>query len=43
LLQTTIEFRPALRAQAEHAERNHQPSRAKIYNQLLDNLERDTG
>jgi len=41
--QTAIEFPPALRAQAEHAERNHQPGRAKIYNQLLDNLERDTG
>ena len=41
--QTTIEFRPALRAQAEHAEQNHQPGRAKIYNQLLNNLDRDTG
>ncbi len=41
--QTAIEFRPALQAQAEHAERNHQPARAKIYNQLLDNLARDTG
>jgi len=41
--QTSIEFRPALRAQAEHAERNDQPGRAKVYNQLLDNLEHDTG
>ncbi len=41
--QTAIEFRPALQAQAEHAERNHQTGRAKIYNQLLDNLDRDTG
>jgi hypothetical protein len=41
--QTTIEFRPTLQAQAEHAERNHQPARAAIYNQLLDNLKQDTG
>ena len=41
--QTTIEFRPTLQAQAEHAERNHQPARAAIYNQLLDTLDRDTG
>ena len=41
--QTTIEFRPTLRAQADHAERNHQPARAAIYNQLLDTLDRDTG
>ena len=41
--QTTIEFRPAIQAQAEHAERNHQPARAALYNQLLNRLERDTG
>jgi integrase len=41
--QTTIEFRPTLRAQAEHAERNAQPARAAAYNQLLNTLERDTG
>ena len=41
--QTTIEFRPTLRAQADHAERNHQPERAAIYNHLLANLDRHTG
>jgi integrase len=41
--QTTIEFQPTLRAQAEHAELNGQPTRAAIYNQLLDTLDRDTG
>ena len=41
--QTTIEFRPTIRAQADHAERNHQPERAAIYNQLLDTLDQDTG
>jgi integrase len=41
--QTTIEFRPTLRAQAEHAEQHHQPARAAIYNQLLDTLPADTG
>jgi site-specific recombinase XerD len=41
--QTTIEFRPTLRAQADHAHANHQPDRAAIYNQLLDTLQRDTG
>ena len=41
--QTTIEFKPTLRAQAEHAERNHQPERAAIYNELLDQLASDTG
>ncbi|MCU1398731.1 MAG: integrase [Acidimicrobiales bacterium] len=41
--QTTIEFRPTLKAQAEHAERNHQTERAAIYNRLLDTLSADTG
>ena len=41
--QTTIEFRPTLRAQAEHAERNHQTERAAIYNRLLDTLPAETG
>ena len=41
--QTTIEFKPTLKAQADHAERNHQPERAAIYNHLIDGLERDTG
>ena len=39
--QTTVEFKPTLRAQADHAERNHQPERAAIYNQLLAGLQRD--
>ncbi len=38
--QTTVEFRPTLRAQADHAERNHQTERAVIYNRLLDTLPR---
>ena len=41
--ETTVEFKPTLRAQADHAERNHQPERAAIYNHLVDGLERDTG
>ena len=41
--QTTIEFRPTLRAQADHAERNHQTDRAAIYNRLLDTLPAETG
>ena len=41
--QTTVEFRPTLRAQAEHAELNDQPARAAIYNQLLNTLDRNTG
>jgi integrase len=41
--QTTIEFRPTLRAQAEHSEQNHQIERAAIYNRLLDGLPADTG
>ena len=41
--QTTIEFKPTLRAQAEHAERNQQTERAAIYNRLLDTLPADTG
>jgi site-specific recombinase XerD len=41
--QTTIEFIPTLRAQADHAQRNAQPARAAIYNQLLDTLEHHTG
>ena len=35
---TGVEFLPTLRAQAEHAARNHQPERAAIYNQLLDGI-----
>jgi integrase len=41
--QTAIEFRPTLKAQAEHAERNQQTERAAIYNRLLDGLPADTG
>ena len=41
--ETTIEFLPTLRAQADHAGRNHQPERAAIYTQLADGLQRDTG
>jgi integrase len=41
--QTTVEFRPTLRAQADHAARNHQPERAAIYNHLLASLETATG
>ena len=41
--QTTIEFRPTLRAQAEHAERNQQTDRAAIFNRLLDGLPAETG
>lgn len=41
--QTTIEFRPTLKAQADHAERNHQSDRAAIYNRLLDTLPAETG
>lgn len=40
--QTTIEFRPTLRAQADHAERNHQTDRATIFNRLLDTLPAET-
>ena len=40
--QTTIEFRPTLRAQAEHAERNQQTDRAAIFNRLLDSLPAET-
>ena len=41
--QTTIEFRPTLQAQAEHAERNHQTERAAIYNRLLHTLPAEAG
>ena len=41
--QTSIEFRPTPRAQADHAHANHQPERAAIYDQLLERLDRDTG
>ena len=41
--QTAIEFKPTLRAQADHAARNHQTERATIYNRLLDTLPADTG
>ncbi len=41
--QTTIEFRPTLRAQADHATRNHQTDRAAIFNRLLDTLPAETG
>jgi integrase len=40
--QTTIEFRPTLKAQADHAERNHQTDRAAIFNRLLDTLPAET-
>jgi integrase len=41
--ETSIEFLPTLRAQADHAARNHQPERAAIYNQLLDGIQRQAG
>ena len=41
--QTAIEFRPTLRAQAEHAEQQPPDRRAAIYNRLLDTLPADTG
>ena len=41
--QTTIEFRPTLKAQADHAEHNHQTDRAAIFNRLLDTLPAETG
>jgi integrase len=41
--QTGIEFRPTLRAQADHARANQQHERTAIYDQILDTLERDTG
>ena len=41
--QTTIEFRPTLKAQADHATRNHQTDRAAIFNRLLDTLPAETG
>ncbi len=41
--ETTLEFLPTLRAQADHATRNHQPARAAIYNQLLTGLDQHTG
>ena len=40
--QTAVEFRPTLRAQADHAERNHQTERAAVYNRLLDTLPAET-
>ena len=41
--ETTIEFKPTLRAQAEHAARNDQPERAAIYNHLLAGLDQQAG
>ncbi len=41
--QTTIEFRPTLKAQADHATRNHQTDRAAIFKRLLDTLPAETG
>jgi len=40
--QTAVEFRPTLRAQADHAERNQQTDRAAIFNRLLDTLPAET-
>jgi len=40
--QTTIEFRPTLRAQADHATRNHQTDRAAVFNRLLGTLPAET-
>ncbi len=40
--ETTIEFLPTLRAQADHASRNHQTERAATYNQLADGLQQHT-
>jgi integrase len=40
--QTTVEFRPTLQAQADHATRNQQTDRAAIYNRLLDTLPAET-
>jgi hypothetical protein len=36
---TTVEFKPTLTRQRDHATANNQPSRARIYQHLLDNLE----
>jgi hypothetical protein len=41
--QTTIEFQPTLRAQADHAAANGQNQRAAIYNHLLASLAEATG
>ena len=41
--QTGIEFRPTLRAQADHASRNQQTDRAAIFNRLLNTLPAETG
>jgi integrase len=41
--ETSVEFLPTLRAQADHAARNHQPQRAAIYNQLLDGIQQQAG
>jgi site-specific recombinase XerD len=40
--QTTIEFRPTLKAQADHATRNHQTDRAAIFNRILNTLPAET-
>src|SRR5262249_27014598 len=37
--QTTIEFRPALQAQHDHAAAHHQPGRQKTFSQLLHHID----
>jgi site-specific recombinase XerD len=37
--QTSIEFRPTLQRQRNHATENHQPQRANLFNGLLDRLD----
>ena len=37
--QTNIEFRPTIKAQRDHATRNHQNDRAQPFNQLLDRID----
>lgn len=35
---TTVEFRPTLKRQADHAAANGQPARAELYQRLVDGL-----
>ena len=35
---TTVEFRPTLQRQADHAAANGQPARAQLYQALVDGL-----
>jgi integrase len=40
---TTIEFKPTLRAQADHATQHDQPARAQLYQHLIDTTQEATG